>query len=572
MSEEKNYDFLHSIDDKIQNSLSSTSLAFQQTFLSKSMPDLQAIKPVKNKSVDEDGEILLPEIASTSNGVIDAQSLMNRRKSFGDINDIKFFDSEYGHEAKFQPELHQGVNRLMIKKRSILNEIVIPQHADNSSRKTESYYQQENDVSNKRNSNLKELTDLMAKKSPRKLTIAEEYQKFQIETKMQKDIQRAQSISNSTLQEKLDACQSHREGLDVFDSFRANNSNAQPSAPTYVTSESNVDSRRNLQEENDRLLQSLKEGRNNNEPAISAAKPIITGFTKSYEPEDHVPQYSNREEIEKEKEKQTKANKQTESNKEKEKDQNSYYPIKLYVKQPKQKDRLGKKNNPANNKNKNKGSYAVLANKRSVAKKQTSSRNTTAKQNPATNKKSKRKVQSAGVEGKVNAKPKMGETRNEVRSAMESTGPFCKCSDEEDEEYIADAKHSLDYPIMKPVLYNGNLIFNGGLPQDAEGRIPPQQQYYPGMFPNGYFMPPQAFQQQDMIPSRSAINGNLYYQNDENGSTTFNKGYKMPSMSDSNNGRYGDCPLAQNYFNKFANVKSFQSEYLREINNTQNHQ
>ena len=132
------YSQASSIDDKIKNSLSSTSLAFQQTFLSKSMPDLQAIKAPMNKPIGgiEDGDINLPDITPATGGIIDAQPPMelNRRKSYGDLNDIKFFNSEsqsgdqsYGHQAEFQPELQEGVDRLLIKKRSILNEIQVPQ-------------------------------------------------------------------------------------------------------------------------------------------------------------------------------------------------------------------------------------------------------------------------------------------------------------------------------------------------------------------------------------------------------------------------------------------------------------
>ena len=585
MAIEKNYDFLTqasgTMDEKIKNSLSSTSLAFQQTFLSKSMPDLQEIKSTKNAksfSAAEDGGTEytpLPNIPpSTSGGVLDAQSeLRSRRKSVGDLEDIKFFNSEngdamYGHEAQFQPELHEGVDRLLIKKRSILNEFSIPNFADRSTRKDiKDYYTQEtDDVSIRRDSNLKELTSLMVKKSPRKLTIAEEYQKFQLESKMQNDIKRAQSISNSTLQQKVDACQSNRDGFDSLDSTRQQEQQAQLTAqqqPVRKLGPADVDAlinnRNPVVEENEFTL----------------AEPLV-GFSTSYEPEDKIPQYSNREQ----KEAAVKKNDEAEAavgktNNEDDKENKSYYPIKMYVKQPKQKGKVGKgkgkedsstNNNKGANKKNGAGSYAAIANKKTT---------NTAKNKQPNNKnlfgkKPKRKIQSAGaVEKPKDNKQKVGETRGEVKSALDETGPFCKCSDEE-EEAQADAKHTLDYPIVRPV-FHGNYVLDNGSGQPYY--IPPQQ-----MPDGGFYIPPQAAQQQqNMAPFRGSVNGNIYFngnvsepqqqqqQNQYQQYSAFSKNYNIPSMSDSNNGRYDDCPMAQSYFNKFSSVKTFQSEYLQEL-------
>ena len=571
---EKNYDFLShasgAIDEKIRNSLSSTSLAFQQTFLSKSMPDLQEIKSTKNsKSFSEDNEyVALPEIApSSSGGVLDAQDdLRLRRKSVGDMEDIKFFNSEYGdspvygHEAQYQPELHENVDRLLIKKRSILNEFTVPNLTDPSSRRDiKSYYQQEQDeFSTRRDSNLKELTSLMVKKSPRKLTIAEEYQKFQLESKMQNDIKRAQSISNSTLKEKIDACQSHRDGFDSLDSVRQENiveSSFPPQQPIKKLGPADVDA--------------LINNRNpvvteNNNEFIHSDPLVGVGFSKSYEPEDIIPQYSNREQTE-----GTQKEPISEETTEQSEEKKSYYPIKMYVKQPKQKGKVDKKsskednNNNKGNKKNGTGSYALIANKKSAVK---------SKQHNKTSfgKKPKRKTQSAGpVEKQPKDKQKVGETRGEVKSALEETGPFCKCSDEE-EEVEADAKHTLDYPIVRPV-FHGNYVLEN---ESSE------QPYYISPHPmqgGGFYIPPQhtTHQQQNMIPFRGPVNGNIYFnggadeqQHYQQQYPAFNKSnFNIPSMADSNSGRYEDCPKAQSYFNKFSSVKTFQSEYLQEIKN-----
>ena len=585
MAIEKNYDFLTqasgTMDEKIKNSLSSTSLAFQQTFLSKSMPDLQEIKSTKNSksfsAADDVGSEYapLPEIppSTAGGGVLDSQiDLRTRRKSVGDLEDIKFFNSEgsagdamYGHEALFQPELHEGVDRLLIKKRSILNEFKIPNFSDQSTRRDiKSYYSPEqDDFSTRRDSNLKELTSLMVKKSPRKLTIAEEYQKFQLESKMQNDIKRAQSISNSTLQQKVDACQSNRDGFDSLDSARQQQQaelDSQQQQPIRKLGPADVDA--------------LINNRNPvaEESEFTLAEPLV-GFSTSYEPEDKIPQYSNREQIE------AAAGAADEPN-EDEKENKSYYPIKMYVKQPKQKGRVGKgkgkedsnasNSNKGSNKKSGAGSYAAIASKKST---------TTAKGKQSNNnknsfgKKPKRKIQSAGPSDKPNKennKQKVGETRGEVKSALDETGPFCKCSDEE-EEAEADAKHTLDYPIVRPV-FNGNYVLNNGTGQPYY--IPPQQM--PG---GGFYIPPHASQQQqNMVPFRGPLNGNIYFngyanepqnqqqQNPYQQYSAFNSSnFNMPSMSDSNNGRYDDCPMAQSYFNKFSSVKTYQSEYLQEL-------
>ncbi|XP_066929787.1 uncharacterized protein [Clytia hemisphaerica] len=578
------YSNVSSIDDKIKNSLSSTSLAFQQTFLSKSMPDLQAIKAPLNKPIGgvDDGEINLPDIAPATAGVMDSQppiALNTRRKSYGDLNDIKFFNSEssagdpsYGHQAQFQPELQEGVDRLLIKKRSILNEIQVPQYHKGSRKDIQDFYnQEENEFESKRNSNLKELTSLMVKKSPRKLTIAEEYQKLQLESKMQDDIRRAQSIFNSTHKERIDACQTNRDGMDSLDSARKIPEPSQPveeSKPEPIDVDALINNRgpvsRNIEEENNKLLELLKNDRQ------AEPEPSIVGFTKTYEPEEQIPQYSNRDlqQLGESPVASPVAREEKENG-----DGKPYYPIKMYVKQPKQKDKVGKRSDNKGNKKAGAGggSYADLANRKST------------KKQPVTNKtkKTKRKVQSAGGQAKPkeghNNKSKVGEARGEVKSALESTGPFCKCSDEEDggaEEPI-DAKHTLDYPIVRPV-FNGNYIFGGAAEEPQYYQPPggPQATFMaPQALPSGGFYIPQQTQYapQDMAPSRGNVNGNLYFagSNDpyQQQPAPYNANFDTPSMSDKNNNRYDDCPMAQNYFNKFAAVQTFQSEYLNEIKN-----
>ena len=602
MAGEKNYDFFSqasSIDDKIKNSLSSTSLAFQQTFLSKSMPDLGEITIGKNgKSFSEDpyGENRnysgFPEIPqSTSNGVLDAQSDMRlRRKSVGDMEEIKFFNSEaggvgdpmYGHEAQFQPEIHEGVDRLLIKKRSILNEFNIPNVSKDaaSRRDIKSYYQEPDDVSNYRDSNLKELTSLMVKKSPRKLTIAEEYQKFQLESKMQNDIKRAQSIVNSTLEEKINACQTNRDGFDSLDSSRRDKiaqQQHQQEAQLKRLGPADVDALIN----NRRPLEEIK-----NE--LSPQSPLV-GFSESYEPEDEIPKYSNRDEKNKN-EKIPSAPIETEEE-QPSGEKKSYYPIKMYVKQPKQKVKGTKKSNAENNNNSvvkgnstKTGSYADMANKKSAGSISKNKQNN----NNKFGKKQKRKVQSAGPtdkpkNNKNNNKQKVGDTRGEVKSALEETGPFCKCSDEEEEQDApADAKHTLDYPIVRPV-FNGNYVLeNDNVGNDQPYYLPPQAM--PG---GGFYIPPQAALQQnpDIAPFRGSVNGNIYfnggndgqqyqpqYQHQQNGGFMMqqqqqqqNYNFQQQQQQDPNQGRYGDCPMAQNYFNRFSQPKTFHSEYLQEM-------